>query len=66
MKNRTPTTEGGLRQLDDLPATDAVVLAWTTPGPAPLHHKMMRQVVRDAMPVLARSLDRAARQRVDS
>lgn len=45
---------------DHLHPVDAVLCAWTVPGPVPAYHAAMQQQVRDAMPLLARALDRAA------
>lgn len=58
MSVRTPTTRDGRSQYDGLSASDAVARAWTTPGANPEWHKKAQQEVRDAMPVLARALDR--------
>jgi hypothetical protein len=60
--SHTPTTEAGLRRLDSLPAAEAVLVAWTAPGPRPDWHFKMQAEVRDSMPVLARALDRLARE----
>lgn len=58
----TPTTPGGLRQFDALPAAEAVVAAWMRPGRSPRYHKAAQADMRAAMPVLARALDRLARE----
>lgn len=50
----------GVRRYDDLPPLDAIVAAWTEPGPNPFWHKRARMAVHRAMPELARALDRAA------
>ena len=44
---------------DHLPALEAALQAWTTPGPVPGYHEAMKRNVRLAMPLLARALDRA-------
>jgi hypothetical protein len=54
----TPTTAQGLRQYDRFPAAEAAVLAWDNPGPRPAWHRAMKEEVRNAMPLLARALDR--------
>ena len=59
---RTPTTEDGLQQFDHLPPAEAVRLAWTVEGISPGHHRRMQNEVRGRMPVLARALDRLARE----
>lgn len=59
----TPTTDRALRKYDRHPATEAAVLAWATPGPHPAWHREAQEEVRRAMPLLARALDRAARER---
>jgi hypothetical protein len=55
----TPITPAGLRQYDHLPPLEAVLAAWTRPGPRPDWHEKMRERVRLEMPLLARALDRA-------
>lgn len=60
---RTPTTPRGRAAYDHLPPFDAIVKAWTEPGPSPYWHREAQDQVRRAMPVLARALDRAAGQR---
>lgn len=58
MGTYTPRTDAGLRQYDHLSALDAVIRAWTEPGPNPAWHEMTRKEVHDSMPLLARALDR--------
>lgn len=53
----------GVRRHDDLPPHEAVVAAWGEEGPNAFWHRRARMVVRQAMPELARALDRAAAQR---
>jgi hypothetical protein len=55
---KTPYTDKGLVQYDGLEPLDAVIKAWTEPGPHPAWHEETKRVVRDAMPLLARALDR--------
>lgn len=55
---KTPVTEEGLKQFDELRVTAAIFAAWNFPGKHPKHHEKMKQEVRDAMPVLGRALDR--------
>lgn len=57
---KTPITEEGLAQYDDLPAGEAVLLAWTEAGNNPRWHMLRQDDVRAEMPVLARALDRLA------
>lgn len=45
---------------DDLSPADAVVAAWQVTGPVPGYHRAMQEQVREAMPLLARALDRLA------
>ena len=59
----TPSTPRGRAAYDHLPHLDAIVEAWTTPGPRPTWHRRAQDEVRKAMPVLAHALDRAARER---
>ena len=54
---KTPYTEDGLRRFDHLPAAEAVAAAWVWEGPQPDWHRQTQQV-RDAMPVLARAIER--------
>lgn len=56
---KTPTTPNGFRQYDELPPLEAIRKAWREPGINPKWHRASKQVVRDAMPLLARALDRA-------
>lgn len=56
---KTPTTPKGLRQYDDLAPLEALRKAWRIEGTNPKWHNSRKQVVRDAMPLLARALDRA-------
>lgn len=55
---KTPTTPEGLRKFDHLPPVEAVWRAWTDPGPNVEWHNRAKQQVQDAMPLLARALDR--------
>lgn len=57
-EEKTPVTEEGLRQFDDLSPGYAVMLAWTDPGANPRWHDKARDEVRSQMPLLARALDR--------
>ena len=54
----TPRTPEGLRSLDHLEPADAVLRAWTEPGPHPEWHERTRAELHLAMPLLARALDR--------
>jgi hypothetical protein len=58
----TPVTPSGLAQFDDLPAMQAVVKAWTDPGSHPDWHNHMKVRLSNQMPVLARALDRLAKE----
>ncbi len=60
---RTPTTPDGLRRYDHLPPAEAAVKAWTEAGPHPAWHKMAHRAAAEAMPLLARALDRMAAER---
>lgn len=60
---RTPVTPSGLHGMDQLPPEEALVRAWTVPGRNPAWHRLTVRVVRDAMPLLARALDRLAEDR---
>lgn len=44
---------------DHLPALEAALQAWTTPGPDPFYHEAVKDGIRRLMPLLARALDRA-------
>ena len=59
----TPSTPRGRSAYDHLPPLDAIVKAWTVPGPHPDWHRRAQNEVRRAMPTLARALDEAAKQR---
>ena len=61
MTDRTPVSPAKLRRYDHLPAAEAASRAWAKPGVNPEWHREMRQRVRDAMPLLARALDRLER-----
>jgi hypothetical protein len=55
-------TPPGLRKFDGLRAEEAVVRAWADPGDRGGWHERARDEVRETMPLLARALDRMARQ----
>lgn len=55
----TPYTESGLKQYDHLHPLEAVLRAWTEPGPRPDWHRAKKEHVRAASPLLARALDRS-------
>lgn len=57
---KTPVTAEGLVKYDHLEPVDALVRAWTTPGRYPYWHARAQHVVRQAMPLLGRALDRLA------
>ena len=63
---RTPVSEEGLKSYDDLPADEAVALAWSEAGVNPTWHFRMQQIVRAQMPVLARALDRMVETKTNS
>jgi len=48
----------GPHQYDHLPAAEAARRAWTHYGVRPVWHLLAQETVRNAMPVLARALDR--------
>lgn len=51
---------------DHLPADEAVLEAWTKPGPDPAYHRAMQDKVRRDFPLLGRALDRMAAERLGS
>lgn len=55
---KTPYTKSGLRKFDDLDPAEALRRAWSDPGNHPMWHVEAQAVVRRAMPVLGRALDR--------
>lgn len=57
---RTPVT--GLGLYDGLYSLDAVIESWRNAGPRPAWHEARKREVRDAMPLLARALDRLAQE----
>lgn len=59
---KTPTTPEGLTQYDHLPPHEAVRKAWTDAGKNPPFHFAAKQQVAATMPVLARALERLARE----
>lgn len=59
---KTPYTQNGLRKYDHLPPEEAIIRAWMTPGVNPRWHDLTRDAVRDAMPVMARALDRLEKE----
>lgn len=63
--SNTPTTAAGLRKFDRWPAIEAVAHAWNDAGSNPAHHHRMRAEVARSMPLLARALDRLAKERDD-
>lgn len=54
----TPYTEEGARQYDHLHPVWSIALSWDNPGKNPMWHRMMQNIVRKHMPVLAHNLDR--------
>lgn len=58
-----PSPRERIRGYDALPPAEAVAAAWANPGPHPAYHRRMQAEVRQSMPVLARALDRLARER---
>lgn len=48
---------------DHLPALEAALWAWTTPGPDPFYHEAVKDDIRRLMPLLGRALDRAEQER---
>lgn len=59
-RGRTPVTPGAWQAADALPPLEAVVAAWTDPGPNPFWHRMQQEALRQSMPLLAHALDRLA------
>lgn len=59
---RTPSTPSGRAAYDHLPPLEAIIRAWTEPGPRPDWHRRAQDEVRRAMPTLAHALDKAARE----
>lgn len=55
---KAPVTPEGLKMYDHLAPEEAAAFAWADPGLHPTFHGRARQEVRDAMPLLARALDR--------
>lgn len=55
---KTPVTRKGLKQFDWMTPEQAVLNAWTQVGGNFNYHFKMMQEVREAMPLLARALDR--------
>ena len=51
------------RRYDHLEPLEAAALAWSSHGGNPQRHEMARNQVRDAMPLLARALDRLTAER---
>lgn len=62
MSKKTPVSYAGERIYDHLPAREAVLRAWTVPGSNPTWHESARREVAGVMPLLARALDRLARE----
>lgn len=56
---KTPVTAQGLKKYDHLPAAEAILAAWTTPGSHPDWNEACKDEVRNLMPLLARAMDRA-------
>lgn len=56
--SNTPVTRKGLKQFDRMTPEQAILNAWTQVGGHPNYHRKMQLEVRDAMPLLARALDR--------
>ena len=57
---KTPYTDQGLVQYDEMEPIEAVVAAWTQMGRNPKWHLNTQNFVRESMPLLARALDRLA------
>lgn len=55
-----------IRSMDHLPPLTAARLAWMEPGSDPAHHERMKKELRKSMPLLAHSLDRAAKHADES
>jgi len=55
---KTPVSSDGLRRYDSFDPLFAIALAWTVAGLKPRWHRRAQKVVRKAMPLLARALDR--------
>lgn len=60
---RTPITQNGLKKYDLLSPVDAVIKAWTNPGSNEWWHANAKHDVRQSMPLLARALDRLAKEK---
>jgi len=54
----TPMTRQGERQYDSLDPVEALRRAWSVSGTHPTWHRAAQDVVRRAMPLVARALDR--------
>ena len=59
---KTPTSPDALAKYDSMPAKDAVLAAWSTPGNNPGWHRMHRRKLHEEMPLLARALDRLEKE----
>lgn len=60
---KTPVTELGMMKFDKMDSLDAALAAWNDPGKHPSWHKICQDNVRQAMPLLAKALDRASREK---
>lgn len=58
----TPTTKVGVEIFDELHPLEAVLRAWTEEGVDPKWHREKQRQVSEAMPVLARALQRSANE----
>lgn len=55
----------GIRKYDHLPPVEAIVQAWTIEGPQPLYHNAAKNAVAQAMPLLARAIERLVKETHD-
>ncbi len=59
---KTPITKDSLKKYDNLPAIEAIYLAWNVPGSNAFYHY---QIKRESMPLLTRALDRLTAEDVE-
>lgn len=60
---RTPVTESGKKRYDDKDPVEAIVAAWTNPGPKPSWHREMQMELHSRMPLVARAIERLVADR---
>ena len=62
---KTPITKDSLKKYDNLPAIEAIYLAWNVPGSNAFYHYQIKREIQQSMPLLTRALDRLTAEDVE-